>query len=106
MLRCPRCKTGQSLRLDAISEDSKEIREGTLICVRCGERFPVRNGIVDLLYNPPAFVVREAKGLARFSERMRHDGWNEQRIRALPNLPDGYWYVQSVSFQQLFDRIA
>ena len=36
------------------------------------------------MYEPPDFVVREAAGLERFAEVMRADGWDRERILALP----------------------
>src|SRR5262249_3934979 len=66
---------------------------------------PIEDGIVDLLYDPPEFVRREAAGLGRFAERMRQDGWDKERIRALPNIPDGYWYAQGTSMNQLLELI-
>jgi ubiquinone/menaquinone biosynthesis C-methylase UbiE len=32
---------------------------------------------------------------------MRADGWNEEMVRKLPDIEDGYWYVQGVSINQL-----
>lgn len=105
MLRCPRCKAEQTFELEVISRDAREIREGELTCRSCRQQYVINRGIVDLLYDPPDFVKREAGGLARFAERMRRDGWNKERILSLPYLDDGYWFVQAVSMNQILERI-
>ena len=51
-----------------IVADEREIREGELACSECGQCFTVADGIVDLLYEPPAFVRRERAGLERIAE--------------------------------------
>ena len=43
------------------------------------------DGIVDLLHDPPEFVAREAAGLDRFAEHDAADGWDRERILALPD---------------------
>jgi len=42
LLACPVCKT------------PVELREGRLVCVRCGRRYPIRDGI-------PVMLVEEAE---------------------------------------------
>ncbi len=77
------------------------MREGTLACQRCGHRAPVVDGIADLLHEPPAVVVREANGLARFAEVMRRDGWDRERVLRLPDEPSPYWDGQRMAFDAL-----
>lgn len=36
---------------------------------------------------------------------MRADGWTRERIRSLPFIESGYWYVQATSMQHLFDVV-
>jgi SAM-dependent methyltransferase len=54
----------------------------------------VTGGIADLLHEPPPFVVREAAGLERFAAVMGEDGWDRERILALPDVDLPYWYAQ------------
>jgi SAM-dependent methyltransferase len=104
-LRCPVCHRDRTLRLSARSRDAREVREGTLTCSVCGATQPVGRGVAELLVDPPDHVTTEAAGLERFAELMRADGWTPERIRALPFIDSGYWYVQATSIQQLFDVI-
>jgi len=49
ILRCPIDKSELELEVD--ERDDDEILEGTLICAECGERYPIEDGIANLL--PP-----------------------------------------------------
>ncbi|GAA5040643.1 methytransferase partner Trm112 [Haladaptatus pallidirubidus] len=51
---CPLDK--QELELDARQEEAEEVIFGTLTCTQCGERYPIEDGIPNLL--PPD--MREA----------------------------------------------
>jgi SAM-dependent methyltransferase/uncharacterized protein YbaR (Trm112 family) len=104
-LRCPVCHRDRSLRLNVGSASPLEVREGLLKCEACGAERPVHDGIAHLLVDPPEHVVREAAGLAGFADFMASTGWDRERIMALPDYPDGYWYVQAISMQQLLDLV-
>jgi len=49
ILCCPLCKA--DLELKATSEEDGEVIEGTLICTGCRERYPIEDGIPNML--PP-----------------------------------------------------
>lgn len=49
ILCCPIDKG--DLELESIREDGDEILEGRLVCVECGEEYPIEDGIPNLL--PP-----------------------------------------------------
>ena len=104
-LRCPRCRRERTLVLDVRERTPTEVRTGNVECRACGRRGAVEGGVVDLLEDPPDFVVREAAGLARFADVMRADGWDRERILALPNDPSPYWYGQRVTFEALNRRV-
>jgi SAM-dependent methyltransferase len=104
-LRCPKCRTERSFDLRADASDEREVRSGALTCRVCGLVAPIADGIVDLLYDPPAFVVKEADGLGRFAEFMRADGWTKEDVVALPRREDGYWYAQGVLFEQVLETV-
>jgi SAM-dependent methyltransferase len=104
-LRCPRCRTQRRLALHADASDEREIRSGTLTCGNCAHVVEIRDGIVDGLYDPPEFVVREAAGLGRFAQVMRDDGWGREQILELPDRHDGYWWNQAVVMQQVVDTM-
>lgn len=100
-LRCPVCHNDHSFELECEHFDECEVRDGTLSCSICGNEFPLRRGVAHLLHNPPDFVERESKGLDRFVETMRNDGWGKERVLQLPDIPDGYWAAQKISMDQL-----
>jgi uncharacterized protein YbaR (Trm112 family) len=49
ILACPVCKEGLELCVD--SEEGDEVLEGTLLCAKCDESYPIADGIPNLL--PP-----------------------------------------------------
>ncbi len=102
-LRCPRCRTSRSFGLAETASDDREIRAGSLTCSRCGHVAVIEDGFVDLMHDPPEFVVRESAGLERFADLMRSDGWDKQRVVALPEGGDGYWYAQAVMMDQVLN---
>lgn len=104
-LRCPLCRRDRTMRLHARASDEREVREGTLTCVACGARRPVHRGVGQLLVDAPEHVAREAAGLERFAAHMRAQGWTREKIRELPNIDDGYWYVQAASINQLLTTV-
>lgn len=48
ILACPMCRS--PLRLDA-PDGGGDVEAGTLVCTGCGERYPIQDGIPNLL--PP-----------------------------------------------------
>ncbi len=54
---------------------------------------------------PPSYILAEAAGLERFAEQMRAEGWDREKVRRLPDVEHGYWYVQSRSMHQLVTMI-
>jgi SAM-dependent methyltransferase/uncharacterized protein YbaR (Trm112 family) len=104
ILRCARCGAEASLALRTVRSDAREVREGELACAACGQRFAIADGIVDLLFEPPEFVRRERAGLERFASVMRADGWDRERIRALPDVDLPYWHGQRRALDALLRR--
>ena len=104
LLRCPRCKAERTLTLTGRAGDEREVREGDLACGACGAEFDVADGIMNLLHDPPEFVEREAAGLDRFAEVMRADGWDRERILALPDIDVGYWPDQRRAMDTILDK--
>jgi SAM-dependent methyltransferase/uncharacterized protein YbaR (Trm112 family) len=100
-LRCPVCRRDGTLRLTAEQSDEREVREGVLTCTACGAQRPVQRGVGHLMVGAPEHVEREAAGLQRFADFMRSHGWDREKVRQLPDIDDGYWYVQGASIRQL-----
>jgi SAM-dependent methyltransferase len=105
LLRCPRCRAGRALSLDATRSDAREVREGALRCDRCGLTRPVRDGIADLLEDPPPHVLREAAGLERFAAKMQADGWDRELIVRLPEIDEPYWIGQARAMRRVLDEV-
>lgn len=103
ILCCPSCGHEGEWELNVKSRDEREIRDASLRCANCGISRAVEAGIVDLLENPPEYVIREAAGLGRFAELMRSDGWDRERVLKLPYVELGYWYAQATAMQQVLD---
>jgi SAM-dependent methyltransferase len=104
ILRCPACASDGTLALRAGRSDAHEVREGELVCAACATRFQVSGGVPDLLYEPPDFVRRERAGLERFAAAMRADGWDRDRILALPDVDLPYWHGQRLAMESLLAR--
>jgi SAM-dependent methyltransferase len=104
-LRCPACRHDGALSLEARESDAHEVREGALRCSNCRSEFQVHRGVMELLHEPPDYIVAEAAGLERFAEQMRAEGWDRERVRSLPDIEHGYWYVQARSMHQLVSMI-
>jgi len=51
ILCCPVCKGDLDL---VVEREQEEVLEGTLTCRSCGNRYPIRDGIPNLL--PPDFT--------------------------------------------------
>ncbi|NGM69934.1 Trm112 family protein [Natronolimnobius sp. AArcel1] len=51
ILRCPLDKHELELEDAEYDDDDEEIVSGTLVCTECGERYPIEDGIPNLL--PP-----------------------------------------------------
>jgi SAM-dependent methyltransferase/uncharacterized protein YbaR (Trm112 family) len=104
-LRCPGCRSEHTLELRVQERDEHEVREAMLRCAACLRAFPVHRGVPELMHEPPAHIVREAAGLARFAEQMRLEGWDRERVRGLPYVQQGYWYVQARSMDQVLTTV-
>jgi SAM-dependent methyltransferase len=104
-LRCPACRRDGTIELHASASDDREVHEGSLRCRACKTEFALHRGVPELLHEPPAHILAEAAGLARFAEQMRAEGWDREKLRRLPAVEHGYWYVQARSMNQLMTTI-
>ena len=57
-LRCPACREG-SLDCDALERDEREILAGSLCCRKCGRKYTLQDGIVDLRFGLSETAWRE-----------------------------------------------
>ena len=105
-LACPRCRAERSFDLHPTEEDEREVRAGELACRSCGHHATIEDGIVNLFHDPPEFVTREAAGLERFADKMREEGWDRDRILALPYEQSGYWFAQAAAMERLHELMT
>jgi SAM-dependent methyltransferase len=94
------------MRLFADQTDRREVRDGRLNCCACTAEIPVHRGVGLLMRDPPEHVKREVAGLERFADYMRADGWDADKIRKLPDIDSGYWFVQGASIRQLTSAVG
>ena len=59
ILACPMCKAELTLTVD--EEDGDEVIKGSLFCSKCNERYPIDDGIPNLL---PPDLRKEAEAQA------------------------------------------
>jgi SAM-dependent methyltransferase len=86
ILRCPRCRYAP-LELETVSLRTHEIREGTLGCARCLQRYPIRGGICRMLPFPTPELLRERD--AR-NPAQRYKRCDDRFLLALPR-PSRYY---------------
>jgi SAM-dependent methyltransferase len=84
-LICPRCGSGTWDLLSGELTGAGPVQSGELVCLTCRSRYPIEDGILDLLPDPPEPVLRERAGWGRFlqgtSEELT-EGW----ILSLPRV--------------------
>ncbi|MDY6796382.1 MAG: methyltransferase domain-containing protein [Actinomycetota bacterium] len=89
LLACPACGKG-ILDLARVDREEAEIEEAVLVCGRCSRGFQIRGGIVDLLHDPTAEVLREIEAWESFlacGERDPEAGErSRERLLSLPFL--------------------
>jgi SAM-dependent methyltransferase len=93
------------MQLDTVVSDERETRDGWLRCRCCQLERPVHDGVADLMLSSSPEVSAEAKGLERFAQAMRADGWDRTRVLGLPYEPSGYWFVQARTMERLLETV-
>lgn len=76
ILRCPSCRGTVEL-VDTVAEVRGEVHAGTLACRECAARYPVRDGVPDLLVD--GGVVRRTREGFEYQWSQRQQGKAEQR---------------------------
>ncbi len=108
-LICPACENG-SWQLECREPSGSEVVErGQLVCRRCGARYSISRGIVDLLPEPGEAILRERAGwemlLGRSPEEL-----NEAWLLSLPRIDSSvssspesiaHWKRQADNFELL-----
>lgn len=79
-LRCPACgAAGLGVRPER--EMHGEVWEGRLLCARCGGKYPIREGMADLLPHPSPEVARERQAFYAMRSHARAGGEAEKVTR-------------------------
>lgn len=64
VLRCPACgNTG--LDMDTAEKDSLEIRAGRLSCRACNNSFNIKEGVINLLFDPPGEIISQQETICK-----------------------------------------
>jgi SAM-dependent methyltransferase/uncharacterized protein YbaR (Trm112 family) len=103
LLICPACRTGK-LELVVTERDAREVRAGFVFCARCRCRYPVQGGIVDVLGDPPEWIVREQQGWLKLLGETSSD--LDAHMLQLPYLPDPHWMPQADNFDAILEQVA
>ncbi len=101
ILICPSCKYSQ-LELVVTARDTREVRTGFIFCAACRSRYPIVDGIVDLLGEPPEAIVREQQGWLKLLGETTPD--LDAHMLQLPDLPDPHWRPQAINFHSLLEQ--
>jgi SAM-dependent methyltransferase/uncharacterized protein YbaR (Trm112 family) len=89
LIRCPACGCA-GLTLTTRKKNDTEVREGELACPGCGQTFPIRGGILDLMYDVSEQVRSE---ITAWESMLDTGGYSDEEharsrawIRSLPFL--------------------
>ncbi len=102
-LRCPRCRSGE-LTLDAQEHDKREVRLGTLECAACRRRYPITNGIPNLLPDDDPVITSEVAGWLKLAGPL--DDHLIPTMAALPYYPHKPWIELAPDFVQALELVC
>jgi SAM-dependent methyltransferase len=103
LLQCPACKS-TALQLRSDVETELEVLQGAVVCGGCASEWPVDDGIVDMLVDPPEVTRAEVSGRARFVEdtlrsKPMDDEW-------LVGLPESAFFVPAGKNRDFVDNLS
>ena len=102
-ISCPICKAVE-FALETAVADTREVREGQIICCACKTTFPISKGIVDLMPNPDQTIQSEQQG---WSELLGET--SEELVNTMLQLPhygeDNLWVSVAKSFDDIMDKV-
>lgn len=78
---CPKCKS-RKFNIAGRGKNATEIREGRIICKKCGYKMIINKGVLDCLYNPSQEILKEIKENRSVAEKRKNKG--NDWILALP----------------------
>lgn len=108
-IRCPACRaSGAMLRIEEEEHNHIEIRKGRLVCDNCHNSYNIKNGILDLLYNPDKEVLAEIEGNIKVAQERSKS--KDEDLLALPESAENAdplheTYAFSVNFYNVIDEL-
>jgi SAM-dependent methyltransferase len=93
---------------------SRTVQSGELVCLTCRSRYAIKDGILDLLPDPPESVLRERAGWGRFLQGASEE-LTEEWILSLPRVDASvtsnaqsitHWKRQADNFFGLMDLLG
>ncbi len=107
-LVCPACKNIDLAILKVDKEDQAEIREGTIQCRSCNNKYAIEDGILDLLLNHEIQTQYDPDGRKKLNCHFTTKGkriYEEGEIANRENL-DKKWVINSTAnFDQIFNWV-
>ena len=109
IIRCPACRaSGEMLQVREQERDKAEIRKGAVICGRCRNTYSIKNGVLDLLYNPDKDVLAEMEGNIKAVEERPKS--KDEDLLALPEIAESTdplheTYGYSVNFYNIMREL-
>jgi ubiquinone/menaquinone biosynthesis C-methylase UbiE/uncharacterized protein YbaR (Trm112 family) len=104
-ISCPAC-SGTEFSCEVSREDGNEIREGVIICQKCGTHFAVQDGILNLLINPSHEITSEQEGWTILEKAVTN---NDELMLSLPDAQGEHapaWQGQASNFHYTFSEIG
>lgn len=73
ILKCPNCNSSD-FGISTVEKKNSEIRHGCLLCRNCQVKFDIKEGIVDLLFNPPPEIINQQKSIFEADKDSKSEG--------------------------------
>ena len=101
---CPHC-FNNSFTLEASEINEIEIRKGFILCVECGKKYQISEGILDLLLNSTKVIKDERKGWDNLKNAVTN---SDELMLSLPDACGSHrkcWTGQAENFHHLFSKL-
>lgn len=86
-IKCLNCG-GKNFDIANTAEDGKEIRSADIICLKCNEKYKVKDGIIYLLLSDETIKKEQAGWVAALDKSKNPEEWTDSFILSLPNVED------------------
>lgn len=107
-IKCPECNSS-NLNLTKRRENRIEVREGTIQCKKCNQKFSIKNGIIDLLFKPSEDILNEQKGWLKDHRKNFENIRKDEFLLSLPrpqNPEDREWWEeQALNYEFVLEKM-